>query len=175
MEVKLRLIFSEEEKPFLLDITSLFYDFELSYDFSLMLCVEDYYDYRFSRNFWFRHGRPIKSEHRLRVVKIVKESPLTIESGIAGFVASTSTIWILLQIIEKIQNWKLNREKLKLEVDKLKLEKDKLKLELEQKAKEREGLYILEPLVRRIDQLPMKLADLEIITNENKEDRIIFH
>jgi len=102
MEVRLRLFFHEEEKPFLLDVSSLFYDFELLYDLSLMLCVEEYDSYRFSRAFWYRRGRPIKAEHKLRVAKIVKESPLTIELGIAGFVAATGTMWIMIQIIEKI-------------------------------------------------------------------------
>lgn len=174
MDVSLRLVFNEEDRPFLLDISSLFYDFELLHDFSLILCAEEYQTYRFSRNFWFRHGRPIKADHKLRVVRIVKESPLTIELAIAGFAAGSGALWILIQAIEKIQNWKLNREKVKLEVEKLRMEKDKLRLELEQMAEEREASYILKPLVRRLESIPIKLADLKITVDEKDEAKFVF-
>jgi hypothetical protein len=173
MDVRLRLIFHEEETPFLLDVSSLFYDFELLHDLSLILCAEDYKTYGFTY-FWYRHGRPIKENHKLRVVRIVKESPLTIELLIAAATAGSGALWILIQAIEKIQNWKLNREKLMLEVEKLKMEKSKMRLELEQMAKEREASYILNPLVRRLESIPVKLADIEIIVNEKDEDKFIF-
>jgi hypothetical protein len=174
MDVRLRLMFREEDRPFLLDVSSLFYDFELLHDFSLILCAEDYQAYRFSRYFWYRYGRPIKADHKLRVVRIVKESPLTIELVIAGIVAGSGALWILIQAIEKIRNWGLNREKLKLEVKKLRMENDKLQLELEQKAKERDAHYILGPLVRRLERIPMKLVDIEISVNEKDEDKFVF-
>lgn len=157
-----------------MDVSSLFYDFELLHDFSLILCVEDYQSYRFSHYFWYRYGRPIKTDHKLRVVRIVKESPLTIELVIAGIAAGSGALWILIQAIEKIQNWGLNREKLKLEVEKLRMENDKLQLELEQKTKERDAYYILDPLVRRLERIPMKLVDIEISVNEKDKDKFVF-
>ena len=57
MNVGLKLVFSKENKPYLLDITSLLYDFELLHDFSLILWADDYLDYKFS-NFMYRNGSP---------------------------------------------------------------------------------------------------------------------
>jgi hypothetical protein len=140
----------------------------------LILCVEDYRDYKFSRYFWYRNGRPIKTDHRLRVRRIAKESPLTIELILAGVSISSGALLMLLQAIEKIQNWRLNREKLKLEVEKLRMEGEKLRLELEQKVKEREAFYILDPLVRRFEDIPLKLADIEIRLKEENKDKFAF-
>jgi hypothetical protein len=175
MCARLRLEFHEDDCPFLLDISSLLYDFELLHDFSLILCVEDYSHYGFSRFFWYRNGRPIKREHKLRAARIVKESPLTIELILASVSISSGALWILLQAIEKIQNWKLNREKLKLEVEKLRIEKEKLRSELEQKAKEREAVYILDNLTERLENIPIKLANIEIKPEEkNEKEKFIF-
>lgn len=41
----LTLEFSEEENPFLLDITSLLYDIELAYDFCVLLTEDEYRGY----------------------------------------------------------------------------------------------------------------------------------
>lgn len=163
MQAKLRLIFAEEERPFLLDISSLLYDFELLHDLSLMLCAEEYIDYKFSRRFWYRNGRPIRRDHRLRAAKIVKESPLTIELILAGITVGSGALWVLLQAIEKIQNWGLNRERLRLQVEKLRMENEKLRLELEPKVHQREAQYILDSLTTRLDSIPMKLTDLVIV------------
>lgn len=173
MRIKLKLVFSEEDRPFLLDISSLLYDFELLHDLSLILCAEDYSDYKFSRFFWYRNGRPIITDHKLRVAKIVKESPLTIELILAGISIGSGALWVLLQAIEKIQNWKLSREKLKLEVEKLRMEKEKLRLELEQKIKEREAFHFFNSLIGRLESIPMKLVDLEITLEENETDEKI--
>ena len=162
MQARLKLVFSEEERPFLLDISSILYDFELLHDFSLILSAEEYSNYSFSRYFWYRNGRPIKVDHRVRAARIVKESPLTVELIIAGTTVATGALWVLLQATEKIQNWRLNREKLKLEVEKLRLDRQKLQLEIDQKAREREASHILNSLVARLEGIPIKLADIEI-------------
>lgn len=50
--IKMRLVFEDQKKPYFLDVSSLFYDFELLYDLSFLLYAKDYYDYRFSQYFW---------------------------------------------------------------------------------------------------------------------------
>jgi hypothetical protein len=117
----LTLEFSEPENLFLLDVTSLLYDIELAYDFCVLLTADEYKEYEFTRFFWFRNARPLKGEHRLRLVRIVKQSPLLLDV----IVPSLGALWILLQIFEKVRNWNLAHEKLKLEVDKLRREQEK--------------------------------------------------
>jgi predicted RNase H-like nuclease (RuvC/YqgF family) len=75
----------------------------------------------------------------------------------------------LLLLIEKIQNWWLNKEKLRYEVEKTKLEVKKLKLEienlnieLERKISERRASSILNSLIHRLESNPIKLEDIEV-------------
>lgn len=165
----MKLVFLEEDKPFLSDVSYLFYNFELLHDFSLILSAEDYKTYKFSSYFWFRNGRPIRPNDKLRVIKISKESPLTLELLIAGLPVGSGALWIIVQIIEKIQNWKLNGEKLRLEVEKLRLEKTMLQLDLEQKVKQREAYDILQNLIERFEKSSVRLADMEIVIREDKK------
>lgn len=156
-KVRIRLVFKEERKPYLLDISSLLYDFELLHDYSLLIYAQQYKEYQFTQYFWYRNGRPLRSEHKIRALKITKESPLTIELVLSGIVVLSGAFWIIVQAIEKISNWKLNREKLKLEIEKLKretnidyYEKEKTKIELEPRLHEREGRATFYSLLRRL-------------------------
>jgi len=102
--LKIRLTFIEEKEPFLLDVSSLFYDFELLHDFFLLLYAENYSNYKFNRFFWLRKGRPIRKEHKIRVLKIKKDSPLTIEIIVGLIVGISGAFWAIVQAIEKIRS-----------------------------------------------------------------------
>lgn len=171
--IKMRLEFEDEKKPYLLDVSTLLYDFELLHDFSLLLYAEEYRDYHFSQYFWRRQGRPLKDEHRLRASKIIKESPLTVELwvGIAG--VSTAAFWTIVLSIEKISNWELNRKKLQLEVKKLEHEtntqfynEQKAKVEMDNKLKGKECLNIFNSLLKRLENNSIKLKDIGLSSEE---------
>jgi len=174
--IRIRLVFNEEKRPYLLDISSLLYDFELLHDFSLLLCAEDYSDYRFSRFFWYRKGRPLKANHKLRATRIIKESPLTVELIVSGVILLSGAFWALVQAIEKISNWKLDKEKKRLEIEKLKrelskanLDIEKARIELDQKVLERETFSILRSLIRRLESNPISLVDIEFYAETDDE------
>jgi len=162
LQVRLKLVFQEEKAPCLLDMSSLLYDFELLHDLTLMLCAEDYSDYHFSRFFWFRKGRPIKPEHKVRASRIVKESPLVIVVNVADVVLWSGALWALIQAIDKIGKWRLDRKKLRLEIEKLELENRMLKIDLEQKIKQKNASDVLHVLVNRLGDNPIVLQDIEI-------------
>jgi cell division protein FtsB len=166
--IVIRLTFEHEEMPFFLDFTTLFYDFELLHDFSILLCVEDYDNYIFSHIFWYRNGRRLKDCHRLRVVKIIKESPLTVELVISSFAVLSGALWVFLQAIEKIDNWKLNQQKLSLEIEKLSLENEKIKREIkqfdynEELRKNEKEMQIFNTLLKRLGSNSIKLKDIDL-------------
>lgn len=175
--IRMKLVFSEERKPYLLDISSLLYDFELLHDYSLLICAEEYSEYKFSQRFWYRNGRPLRLSHRLRAAKIIKDSPLTVELIIAGVVASSGALWTLAQIIGKITNWRLNRKKLKLEIEKLerelgkaRLEEEKAGLDLEQKMLKRRAFGIQCVIVRRFESNPITLESVELSVEKKESD-----
>ncbi len=167
--IKLRLEFEDEKSPYLLDISSLLYDFELLHDFTILVSAEEYSSYRFSQYFWYRKGRPLRDEQKLRALKIVKESPLTIELGLSILAISSGAIWILIQAVEKIANFKLNREKLKAEIEKLHLEtkilrynEQEARIEMERRLYERKASEVLDTLLKRMQANPIKLRDIDL-------------
>jgi len=174
--------FAEQSHPDLLDISSLLYDLELSHDYGVLLSEEEYWGYEFSRYFWYRKGRPIESYHRVKAVKIIKASPLELTLGIA----SIGALLVVLQIVEKVAYWPLNRKKLKLEMEKLNLEVEKLQGEAAEKKKidflqtiapmqeqreSREGAEVIEErLVKRLAESRLVLLDIEVELVEEKPD-----
>ncbi|MDK2782044.1 MAG: hypothetical protein PWR13_1072 [Archaeoglobi archaeon] len=165
-KIKIKLTFRDEKKPYLIDISSLLYDLELLHDFSLLIYMDEYREYKFTQYFWYRKGRPLKSKHKIRAIRIIKESPLTIElifGGIAAF-------WGLVQAIERIMNWRLNRQKLKLEVEKLERELKMVNIELERRLYERQAWETFNSLLRRLESNPIKLEDIEVIDIIKEDD-----
>jgi hypothetical protein len=118
-DVGLQLLFDEPTDITLLELSSTFYDFGLLYDWSVLVTIPEYSGYRFGQGFWYRNGRPIFPEHRLYVRSIRQESPIAALLLIPAVAAGAGIPWALLQSIEKIQNWKLNRRKLEAEVEEL--------------------------------------------------------
>ena len=171
MEYLLRLEFTEEKEPYLLDVSSMLYDLGLAHDLSVLLSQPEYESYRFTRYFWFRNNRPIKRSHRIRTVRISKQSPLLLEVVIPMLGA----ILILIQIFEKVSNWKLNREKLELEVKKLRAEEQARKdqmieryaEQLDAYLDERDAQKIGERIIQRFEKNPILLTDLHIKTRES--------
>jgi hypothetical protein len=121
------------------------YDLELLYDLQVLLHQGDYAEYRFSTAFFYRNGRPLKSEHRLRTARISKGSPLEVELLTEG--AKIAVVWAFLQALMKIESFRLNRQKTKLEIEKLKLEVLRMERQatgdLDRRAEERQANQIL--------------------------------
>lgn len=169
--------FAEEKESFLLDISSMLYDFELAHDFAVLVeNQETYRDYKFNRFFWYRNGRPIKKEHRIRALKIVKQSPLIIEV----LIPTIGAVWGVLKIIEQVSTWNLKNEKLRLEVEKLRDEK----IERRQKAIEEfseqewstfehiEPNTIEKKIVHRLSGSKLKACEIEVADlNEKKKQQ----
>ncbi len=160
-----RFEFEEARYPFFLSVSSLFYDLELTHDLGVLVSYMAYDSYKFGQEFWTRNGRPVEVAQRLRTFEIVKQSPLVLELVIT----SVGGIWALTQIIDKVANWKLNRNKLELEVAKLRQEKALKDMEildrrltLEEAIQKRNAERIYEVLIARLNESELKLRDLAL-------------
>lgn len=166
-----------QKKLTVLELTSLLYDFTLLHDCIALTAIPDYKNYYFSRNFWYRKGRRLKPEHQLYLNKINHNSPLGLEIIIPLTVGSVTVPWLILQAVEKIQNWKLNREKLELEIEKLRLD-NHLKnmesfnkdIELSNLLKRREAIDTFYRVVKRIDERQLSATDIQVI-HRNPNDK----
>lgn len=170
-EIKFRLTFDGEKEPYFSDVTSLFYDLELLYDFFLVLFVKDYENIKFTYYFLFRN-RGIKNEHKLRVTRISKDSPLAIELAMNSVLMSTGVMTFYLEIIK----WLNNREKSPLELEKLKLEirilmqEAKLNdIEIENKLKQTQTIEMFNNLLKRLQKNRLKIKSVEMISPRNNE------
>jgi hypothetical protein len=161
----MRLEFAEDQFPFLLSVSSLLYDLELAHDLAVLLSYPQYKSFEFSRYFWYRGGRPLSPFHKLRTFAITKNSPLTLEV----VVAAVGGIWILIQIFDKVGNWNLNKEKLKLEIEKLHKENALKDVEifekqeqLEEKLRQQHAQDARDQLVKRFEESPIRLTSVSI-------------
>ena len=96
VRIRLSLEFELKTRPKLIDVSALLYDLELLHDFTILVSSEeDYQTYKFSRYFWYRAGRPIREEQKLRSLRISKQSPLTLELLVGANLVTTAFIAFL--------------------------------------------------------------------------------
>ena len=82
----------------------------------------------------------------------------------------SGAFWAIVQAIEKLSDWKLNKEKLNQEVEELKkkanikfYEEQQARIEFERKLLEREAWSTFNSLLKRLEANPLKLKDLKIL------------
>ena len=167
-----RFEFEEDQYPFLLSVSSLLYDFELAHDLSVLLSYPQYSRYEFSQYFWYRNGRPLSPFHKLRTFSISKNSPLTLEV----VVGAVGGIWVLIQMFEKVANWRLNREKTRLEIEKLRKEnvlKDveifEKQEQLQARLEQRQAAHVHDQLLKRLEASPIKLVSITVRRPDNRD------
>ena len=177
--MKIRLMFGEQEKaPLLQDVSSLLYDFELLYDFCLVTSSEEYSGYRFSPSFWYRNRRGIKDVHMLRVSKMSKESPLSIELLLADSIAVFGVVLTFIQTAVMVYELR-NRQKTELEIEKLKLEIAKLKGKSSPRKPQRTLRHenentTLRVITKRLQTNSIKLEYFEIETESEDDKKVTF-
>ena len=111
----------EEGKPIAaLDLSSLIFDLNRLYVLALRTPDGEYGSVREFRNYG-RNSYRLSQDLRLDVARIRFESPGLIELATAS-AAGASAIWIMVQTLEKLTSWPLNRQKLRLEIVKLERE-----------------------------------------------------
>jgi hypothetical protein len=156
-----KLVLAGADDPPLSSVTSVLYDLELVHALSTMVAHERYDDRSLATPyFYFRTGHRLHKEDEAFVLRLTKASPLTIEMVIACIGA----LWILLQMVEKVSNWRQVREKLELENRKLRSEAELKRLELQEKyearMKQREAEALERQLVARMERSELKLVEI---------------
>ena len=111
-----------DDYPTFSDINYFLHDLNLFYEFSRVIVDPKYRDYRFSRFFAYRNRQRIEPDDQLRIQRLAQESPLEIAAIVAAGPSAATTIWILIQAFEKIANYSLSRDILKLTREKLRRE-----------------------------------------------------
>ncbi len=169
--IQLRLTGDEASIPTLFELTNFFYDFNLVYEIGRLATDPKYEGKSFSRHALYRNGRPLEDQDRLLVRHLRQESPLALVAEIAGIASlGVGAVWVVVQTIEKISNWRLNREKLKEELKKLRRENEAANapvviMEEEQatvRLRQKHAVRLLDNIDKRLAGSAIKVRDLDI-------------
>jgi len=124
--LEMSILGTEEKETSLLDVASFLYDFNLGYEVSRLVADPKYEGFHFSHFVYYRKGRPLEIADRLIVHRLSHQSPIELITIVAAVPAAVAAAWGIVQIVERVTNFRLNRQKLELEVRKLQLETGKL-------------------------------------------------
>ena len=168
----LRLTLKAEPKGSvtLLEMTSFLYDFNLLYEVSRLAVDPKYEAFHFSPAAYYRQGRPLRTSDRLRVRRVVYGSPLEVVAvveavGVAA-VAVATAVWLVVQAVEKIANFRLNRKKLKEELAKLESENSKVTALNDEHPRHllerREALELYDKIVGRLLNADIRVVEVTV-------------
>ena len=113
------------------------------------------------------------NDDRLRVVTLRHESPIVLIAVVAAVPPAVGAIWGVVQIVEKIANFPLNRDILKLQRDKLRKELGPTNTDAVMPLDEetfrhqlqiREGIYYYDRTGKRLQGSSIRITEFEITT-----------
>jgi hypothetical protein len=155
----------EREEVAFRDLVNFLWDLNLVYEISRLTVDPRYRSIQITPRVFQRNGRPLYFEDRLRLIELSKESPLRLKLAIAAVPAAAAALWALVQIAQTIENWPLQREKLKAEILKTQLEVKKLQ-------EERHPQMLMVPAPKRLSDkgsVPPPQPPLRIIRTQKPE------
>lgn len=121
----LRFVLQNREDEFIFRLEDFVYfleDLNRLYEFTRLIFDRKYEGYKFSRASMTRVDWGLSADDRLHVYRITQESPVTLILTIGAVPSAATTIFVLIQIIEKIYNFRVDHEIRMLQRDKLKKE-----------------------------------------------------
>jgi hypothetical protein len=171
----LRLLWDDpKDRPmFSADVVGALWSVELMHDFSILLAHPAYQETDLSDPgaFFAQGWQLVRPEHRLQVVSVRHGSPLAFIVLIPAAAAGIGAVWVLTQTVEKIANFRLNREKLKFDVAKAKA--DVRKSEAEADAAEYDKFVSQRKAEATAEQLQVQVGagSMQLVEGELTSDR----
>jgi hypothetical protein len=164
----------ENHYPALIDVSSFLYDLNLLYEFSRIVIDPQYAQRTLSSFSGYRNSKRVHPEDRLELQSLRIESPFELITIVAAAPAAAMTLWVLAQALEKVVNFPLNREILKLQRDKLRKELQSTPDNEPQEMPEsderfREQLHIREVdgyfgrVEQRLHDSPVQVREIEVV------------
>jgi AraC-like DNA-binding protein len=103
----------------LADTTYFLNDFNLLYEFSRLIVDSKYEGYKFSRFSVGRNEQRLSWEDQMRVQSLRQESPISLIVIVAAVPAAAAAIGKVLEIIDRIRNWRVDHQLRQLQLEKL--------------------------------------------------------
>ncbi len=131
----------EGEYPPVSDISSFLYDFNLLYEFSRLVIDPKYGRYRFSSRSVYRNARRVLPDDQLEIDSLRIESPILLTTIVVASSAAAAAVWAFTQSFERIANFRVNRDILKLQRDKLRKELQAAEPNVAPEAEDSDALF----------------------------------
>jgi hypothetical protein len=179
-EIEITLIGREEETPDLFDVVNFLYDFNVAYEIARLATDPEHQSFRFSHFVFYRNGRPLRKNERLRLAKLEHGSPTKLVGRLTATSLAVGALWGIVQIYCKIEDHPLEHRKLAAEARKVELEV----LELETKNRSYDPAYrphvisnekefqdllldrgasgYFDQAVKRLEKSPVRIEEIEI-------------
>lgn len=159
-----------DDYPIFSDLNYFLLDLDLLYEFSRVMVDPKYAEYRFSRFFMYRNRRRVEPDDQLRIQRLTQESPLQLVAVVAAIPAAATAIWVVVQTWEKIANFQLNRDILKLNREKLRRELARpadamAEVNYEQfveRVRMREAEYMYDRIEHHVAQNPIRIREIDV-------------
>ena len=119
---RLELQASSDDFPALIDTSTFLYDFNLIYELARLTVDPEWDGLVVDEDAWSRDGRPLHEFERLHVVSLRQGSPLELVAVVTAAAGASAALWALVQVVEKLSNWRLNRDILRMQREKLRRE-----------------------------------------------------
>jgi hypothetical protein len=163
----------EGDYPAVTDVSYLLYDFNLLYEFSRIIVDPKYEGYRFSRYSGYRNAKRVQPDDRLEVESLRVGSPFLLTTILIAAPAAVGALWVLTQTLEKIVNFPINRDILKLQRDKLRKELQSLDADpgsatpeseagFREQLRIREAEYYFGRVEEHLRASPVRVREIEI-------------
>jgi len=155
----------------LLNMSGFLYDFNLLYEITRLAVDSKYEDFHFSPAAYYRQGRPLRTADRLQVRRVIYGSPLEVVAVVGAVggsaVAVATAVWLIVQAVEKIANFHLNRKKLRAELAKLEREEHQSEAtpnteRVKQLLERREALEMYENVIRRLSDADIRVIEISV-------------
>jgi len=188
----LRVVFLGDEAPLptLTEVSDFIYDLNLLYEYSRLLAdpAYDFFEFRKGPYVFNRTARPIRREDKLLLESLSKKSPLELIVLVAGVPGAAGALWVMVQIFEKVYNFRLNRRKLQAEVKRLEMENAKIEKDqgtpkllipdlenskkVEKRIESRNARWVFDQLEKRLAKSLVRLEDVLIeMVNRTRKSR----
>src|SRR5215472_13272965 len=111
-----------DDFPALSEVAYFLNDLNLLYEYTRLLVDPKYENYRFSKRSSERNAGRISWEDQLYVRQISKQSPIALGLILKETAIAVPIIWIFTQTLDKIWNWRVDRDIKLMQREKLRME-----------------------------------------------------
>lgn len=121
-EIEIAVVGRESDSVALFDVVNFLFDFNVAYEIGRLATDPNHESFRFSPYVFFRKGRPLRVDERLRLKTLNHGSPTKLVARLTATSLAIGSIWAIVQIYCKVVDHPVEHRRLIAEARKVELE-----------------------------------------------------